>query len=100
MGRPHVKTHHVIMATYGPWFAAWEVDATYIDVYGNSSSYARVKAAYQKGEYDPDSTAVHCINTTGDKTGGNDTQRRAYVKAELQAWADEHGQTYTDNDYR
>ncbi len=99
MGRPRVKTHNVIMANHGQWFAAWEVDSPYIDVFGNSSSYARVKAAYQKGETDPESTAVACINTTGDKTGDNDTQRRAYVKAELKAWADEQGETYRENGY-
>lgn len=99
MGRPRVKTRNVIMANYGPWFAAWEVDAMYIDVFGNSSNYARVKAAYQKGEADPGSTAVDCISTTGDKTGDDDAQRRAYVKAELKAWADEQGETFIKNGY-
>ena len=99
MGRPLQKTHNVIMANYGPWFAAWEVGTTYIDVFGNGSSYARVRAAFQKGENDPGSTAVHCINTTGDNTGSNPAERKAYVMAELRVWADEQGETYRANGY-
>lgn len=85
MGRPIRKTHDVIMANYGPWFAAWEVGTPYIDVFGSGSSYARVKAAFQKGENDTGSTAVHCISTAGDDTGQTTAERTAYVKAELEA---------------
>lgn len=97
MGRPLTQTHDVVMANHGMWFAAWEVGSPYIDVYGTSASYRLVKAAYQKGQNDPDSTAVACINAAGDKTGGNNAQHRAYVLKELKAWVAEDGDAYREN---
>jgi hypothetical protein len=87
----------VIMAKSGVWFAAWELDTPYIDVFGNSSSYSRVKRAFERGEDDPESVAVHAINTSGDNWGKTPEKHAAYVKAELLAWIEEQGDDYREN---
>lgn len=92
-----MKDRQIGFAEAENFFACWEVDTPYIEVFPDSEDREEVREAFRRGE--TYSGTVHVINTNGDlNESGYPKDGRTpdeYVRDELLAWYEEFGEDYS-----